>query len=198
MEYENLIDSLIKDGYLKTPEIIEAFKAIDRANFVSNELKGDAYLNVPLSIGFGQTISQPLTVAFMLELLQPKKGEKILDVGAGSGWTIALLAFIVGDPPAGGGKIIGVERIPELKEKMFGVMRVIRVYMKEPGKPKSEKPMVLSEGSAIKDVAEMILKGFSSLVREIRLTGPSGKFVNQKVGLGHRVKDGDVVEFHTR
>ncbi len=116
MEYENLIDSLIKDGYLKTPEIIEAFKAIDRANFVSNELKGDAYLNVPLSIGFGQTISQPLTVAFMLELLQPKKGEKILDVGAGSGWTIALLAFIVGDPPAGGGKIIGVERIPELKE----------------------------------------------------------------------------------
>src|SRR3989344_7686174 len=107
MEYENLIDSLIKDGYLKTPEIIEAFKAIDRANFVSNELKGDAYLNVPLSIGFGQTISQPLTVAFMLELLQPKKGEKILDVGAGSGWTIALLAFIVGDPPAGGGKIIG-------------------------------------------------------------------------------------------
>ncbi|MEK7549292.1 MAG: protein-L-isoaspartate O-methyltransferase [Patescibacteria group bacterium] len=112
MEYENLIDSLIKDGYLKTPEIIEAFKAIDRANFVPDELKGDAYINAPLPIGFGQTISQPLTVAFMFELLQPKKGEKILDVGVGSGWTAALLAFMVGEA----GKIIGVERIPELKE----------------------------------------------------------------------------------
>jgi len=115
LEYENLINSLVKDGYLKTPEIIEAFGATDRADFVLEEYKKDAYVNAPLPIGFGQTISQPLTVAFMLELLEPKKGEKILDVGVGSGWTAALLAHIVGDLPAGG-RIIGIERIPELKD----------------------------------------------------------------------------------
>ena len=111
-EYENLINSLIKDGYLKTLEIIEAFKAIDRKDFVPEEQKSEAYVNAPLPIGFGQTISQPLTVAFMLELLEPKQGEKILDIGAGSGWVSALLAQIVGEQ----GRIISIERVPELKE----------------------------------------------------------------------------------
>ena len=111
-EYENLINSLIKGGYLKTPKIIEAFKNIDRQNFVLEENKNNPYTNTPLPIGFGQTISQPLTVAFMIELLEPKPGEKILDIGAGSGWTCALLAHLVG----GEGMVIGIERIPELKE----------------------------------------------------------------------------------
>jgi protein-L-isoaspartate(D-aspartate) O-methyltransferase len=111
-EYENLIESLIKDGYLKTPAIIEAFKNIDRADFVPEECKGDACVNAPLSIGFGQTISQPLTVAFMIELLEPKPGEKILDIGAGSGWVTAILAYIIGSE----GKVIAIERIPELAQ----------------------------------------------------------------------------------
>ncbi len=109
---ENLINSLVKDGYLKTPEIIEAFKNINRTDFVPEDCKDEACVNAPLSIGFDQTISQPLTVAFMMELLEPKPGEKILDVGAGSGWTVALLAQLVGE----NGKVIGIERIPELKE----------------------------------------------------------------------------------
>lgn len=111
-EYENLINSLIKGGYLKTPEIIAAFRAIDRADFVLEKYKSEAYVDAPLPIGFSQTISQPLTVAFMLELLEPKKGEKILDIGSGSGWVSALLAQIVGEK----GKIIGIERIKELKK----------------------------------------------------------------------------------
>lgn len=109
---EKLIRELIDEGYLKTPAIIEAFRKIDRADFVSAELKDQAYGNYPLPIGAGQTISQPLTVAFMLELFEPKAGEKILDIGSGSGWQTALLAQIVGD----GGKVIAVERIPELKK----------------------------------------------------------------------------------
>ncbi len=112
MPRETLIRSLIDDGYLKTPALIEAFKKIDRADFVPEEQKERAYENYPLPIGFDQTISQPLTVAFMLELLEPKPGEKILDVGTGSGWQAALLLQLVGEQ----GKVVSVERIPELKE----------------------------------------------------------------------------------
>ncbi len=111
---EKLAEELINEGHLKTTSIIAAFRKIDRADFVPENLQNEAYGNYPLPIGFGQTISQPLTVAFMLELLQPRVGEKILDIGSGSGWQTALLAFIVGRK--GGGKVIAVERIKELFE----------------------------------------------------------------------------------
>ena len=104
------VSDLIKQGVLKTPEIIDAFKHIDRADFVLPESKEEAYINSPLSIGKGQTISQPLTVAFMIELLQPKAGDKIFEIGVGSGWQTAILAEIVGKS----GKVFAVERIPEL------------------------------------------------------------------------------------
>ncbi len=108
----NLIDSLIKDGWLKTSEIIGAFRKIKREDFLPDDIKNLAELNEALPIGFGQTISQPLVVAFMLELLKPKKGDKILDVGSGSGWTSALLAEIAGK----NGKVVAIEIIPELAE----------------------------------------------------------------------------------
>lgn len=104
------VKDLIRQGVLKTPEIIEAFKKIDRADFVLPESKEEAYINAPLSIGEGQTISQPYSVAFMIELLQPEAGDKIFEIGFGSGWQTAILAEIVGKT----GKIFAVERIPEL------------------------------------------------------------------------------------
>lgn len=118
-----LIDNLIKDGWLKTSRIIDAFIKIKRADFLPEEMKNLAELNEALPIGHGQTISQPMVVAFMLEQLQPEPGENILDIGAGSGWTAALLAHIV----SGGkknGKIIAMERIPELAE--FGKNNVAK------------------------------------------------------------------------
>lgn len=114
----SFVDNLIKREWLKTPHIIEAFKKIKRHDFMTNDMKEMANLNQPLSIGYGQTISQPLVVAFMLELLQPQKGEKVLDVGAGSGWTTALLSEIVGKS----GKVIAIEAILDLKE--FGEANV--------------------------------------------------------------------------
>jgi protein-L-isoaspartate(D-aspartate) O-methyltransferase len=107
-----LVKNLIEAGHLKTPHLIEAFKKVDRYDFVIDYLKNEAYLNNPLAIGFGQTISQPLTVAFMLELLQPQEGNKILDIGSGSGWQMALLSEIVGVK----GKVFGIEIIPEIYE----------------------------------------------------------------------------------
>lgn len=120
MKLMDLIDSLIKDGWLKTPRIIEAFRKIKRIDFLPEDVKDLAELNEALAIGWGQTISQPLVVAFMLEELQSQSGDKILDVGAGSGWTTALLAEIVGCQ----GKIIALEVIPELKE--FGEKNIAK------------------------------------------------------------------------
>jgi len=119
---EHLIQSLLRDGYLRSPLIIEAFQKIDRKDFVPHEIAESAYANEPLPIGHGQTISQPLTVAFMLELLEPKVGEKILDIGTGSGWQAALLAYIVSWQSGAsehqaldtGGRVFTIERIPEL------------------------------------------------------------------------------------
>lgn len=87
--------------------------------------------------------------------------------------------------------------IPTLKEKILQTMNIIRAYTKEPGKKYSPLPIVLPIGSTVRDVAESILKGFSKKVKETRLTGPSGKFPNQKVGLSHILRDKDIVEFHT-
>jgi uncharacterized protein len=87
--------------------------------------------------------------------------------------------------------------IEDLKEGIFKKMGAVRVYTKEPGKEKSNRPIVLQSGVKVRDVAEKILKGFSKRIKETRVTGPSGKFVNQKVGLEHELKDGDVVEFKT-
>jgi len=116
----DLIDSLIKDKWLKTSRIINAFRKIKRADFMSDDIKNLAELNEALPIGHGQTISQPLTVAFMLEHLQPEAGDNILDIGSGSGWTSALLAQIVGSK----GKVTAIEIIPELKE--FGEKNVAK------------------------------------------------------------------------
>jgi protein-L-isoaspartate(D-aspartate) O-methyltransferase len=123
----DLINFLIQEGWLKKPRIIEAFQKIKRVDFLPQDIKNLAELNEALPIGFGQTISQPLVVAFMLEILEPKEGEKILDIGSGSGWTTALLAHIVSggkqnEKPTG--KVIAIEIVPELKE--FGEKNVAK------------------------------------------------------------------------
>ncbi len=105
-----LVSKLVSGGVLQTKEIISAFRNIDRADFVRKEDLDKVYFDHPLPIGFDQTISQPFTVAFMFELLAPQKGEKILDVGSGSGWTTALLAKVVGPS----GEVTGTEIVPEL------------------------------------------------------------------------------------
>ncbi len=110
MNNEELVNYLIVSGVLKTPRIIEAFLKIDRKYFVPDILKDKAYIDEPLPIGNNQTISQPSTVAFMLELLQPTNTDKILDIGSGSAWTTALLCYIAGK----NGKVIGLERVDEL------------------------------------------------------------------------------------
>ncbi len=108
--YRALVDDLVEQNVLKTKRIIDAFCAINREAFLPSSLEGQAGIDAPLPIGHKQTISQPYTVAFMLELLSPEPGQKIMDVGYGSGWTSALLAHIIGIK----GKVYSIEIIPDL------------------------------------------------------------------------------------
>ena len=107
---DTLVDDMIFSNMLKSPQIIDAFRAVDRKYFVPASFAENAYIDAPLPIGNNQTISQPSTVAFMLERLSPQEGNKVLDIGSGSGWTTALLCHLVGDT----GSVSGLERVDAL------------------------------------------------------------------------------------
>lgn len=180
-----LIDELVKEGYLKTPEIINAFKTIKREDFVRPEDVERADVNAPLPIGYGQTISQPATVAFMLEKLGPVAGEKILDIGCGSGWTTALLARIAGEA----GRVYGVERIRELADFASGnaskydlVKRgIVQIFCADGfyGLPEFSPFNKILVSAAAEEIPDELLK---QLKNGGRLVMPLGrKFQNQSI-----------------
>ena len=151
MYMHTLTDTLIENGTLMNENIIEAFQSIDRADFVPPESKPSAHVDHPIHIGHQQTISQPTTVAFMLELLDAQKGEHVLDIGAGSGWTTALLGHIVGSD----GKVTGLERVEELVD--FGSENLTKYNMSQAhieragttlGKPKEKFDRILISAAA--------------------------------------------------
>lgn len=90
--------------------VAEAFAAHPRVGFLPRSVRRRAAHDGPLPIAAGQTNSQPRTVEAMLRLLDVRPGQRVLDVGAGSGWTTALLAHLVGPD----GEVVGVELEPEL------------------------------------------------------------------------------------
>ena len=146
--HEELMSYLKKNKYIKSPLIRDAFSSIDRKEFVPENLKKVAYFDNPLPLGLGQTISQPSTVAFMLELLRPIPGDKILDVGSGSGWQSALLAHVVRSKNKKG-MITAVERIDDLLKKTeqnvekFGFMKSGAVITILADATKKSKPLPL-------------------------------------------------------
>lgn len=91
------------------------------------------------------------------------------------------------------------ENVQDLKDKLFQSFGKLRVYTKEPGKePDKNRPMIMQPGDSVKDCAEKILKGFSKRIKQTRIWGPSSKFPGQIVGMKHKVKDLDIVEFKTK
>ncbi|MEK7069194.1 MAG: protein-L-isoaspartate(D-aspartate) O-methyltransferase [Patescibacteria group bacterium] len=108
---KELIEKLKNRGIQE--EILKVIEKVDRKDFVLEENLNEVYENHPLSIGYGQTISQPYTVAFMLQELELEKGDKVLEVGTGSGWNAALISCIIGES----GGIYSVEIVKELAQK---------------------------------------------------------------------------------
>lgn len=93
--------------------VAEAFAAVAREDFLPGEVRELAREDQALPLGYGQTNSQPRTVANMLRLLRAESGHRVLDVGAGSGWSTALLGHIVGET----GEVLGTELVPELTKE---------------------------------------------------------------------------------
>ncbi len=109
-EREELVERLSKWGYLTKPELLKAFKKVPRHEFIPENIRGYAYADQPLSIGHGQTISAPSMIAIMMESLDLSPGQRVLEIGAGSGYNAALVAEVVGKK----GEIVTIERIAEL------------------------------------------------------------------------------------
>ncbi len=95
---------------IRDKKVLEAMEKIPRHEFVPEGLREEAYLNIPLPVGYEQTISQPYTIAFMLEALELEKGQKVLEVGTASGYNACLIAEIVGKK----GRVYTVEIIKAL------------------------------------------------------------------------------------
>jgi len=110
---KHLVLLLKREGRIKTNAVEKAFLEIPRELFVPENVKGYAYADSPLEIGEGQTISAPHMVAIMCEALDIKKGQKILEIGAGSGYHAAIVSKLVGET----GHVYSVERIDSLAEQ---------------------------------------------------------------------------------
>lgn len=110
MEQDELYRELELEGIEK--KVVDAMRKAKRELFVPDSMKSRAYEDNPLPIGYGQTISQPSMVAIMTQELGVREGDKVLEVGTGSGWQAAILKELAGDK----GKVVSVERIPELAE----------------------------------------------------------------------------------
>ena len=115
IEREHLVKKLVREGYIKSDAVKKAFLEIPREKFVPNHLKKHAYMDTPLEIGEGQTISAPHMIAIMCEALDIREGQKVLEIGAGSGYHAAIVSQLVGNK----GHVYTIERIKSLAEKAY-------------------------------------------------------------------------------
>lgn len=156
MNKSQLLESLEEKKFSKA--ILNAFYRAKRENFVPENVKDMAYEDTALPIGKGQTISQPYTIAMMLSLLDVEKGQKVLELGSGCGYVLALLSEMVGEQ----GKVFGVEVVKELAEKSKENLEDynnIRVYNRNgSGGVEEEAPFDrILISAALRDIPEKIM-----------------------------------------
>ncbi|AAB91197.1 protein-L-isoaspartate O-methyltransferase [Archaeoglobus fulgidus] len=111
-EKRRILAERLRDELNLSEKVYNAIKKVPRHLFVPERYRTMAYVDTPLPIGYGQTISAPHMVAIMCELLDLREGERVLEIGTGCGYHAAVTAEIVGKR----GLVVSVERIPELAE----------------------------------------------------------------------------------
>lgn len=116
MKKEDLLKDLKEKKF--SSNIIASFRKVKRENFIPTNLKSSAYEDIALPLEQGATISQPYTIAFMLSLLELKENQKILEIGSGSGYVLALISKIIKN-----GRIYGIEIIKFLAERSSQVLK---------------------------------------------------------------------------
>jgi protein-L-isoaspartate(D-aspartate) O-methyltransferase len=110
VERAEMVASQIAARDVRDPRVLEAMREVPRHRFVPLSSRNRAYLDRPLPIGLGQTISQPYIVAVMTELLHPESTDRVLEIGTGSGYQAAVVSRLVA-------KVYSIEIVPELAER---------------------------------------------------------------------------------
>jgi protein-L-isoaspartate(D-aspartate) O-methyltransferase len=118
-ERADMVRAQLAQREISNPRVLEAMGRVPRHRFVAPEHQANAYDDGPLPIGEGQTISQPYIVALMTQLADPKPGDRVLDVGTGSGYQAAVLADI-------GAKVWSIEIVPSLAEQAAARLRELK------------------------------------------------------------------------
>jgi protein-L-isoaspartate(D-aspartate) O-methyltransferase len=179
-----------KKKLLLTESELKAFNEVKREDFVSYELKDRAYEDIPLPILRGKTISQPTTVMMMTNALGLKEGDKVFEVGAGSGYQTAIIAKIIGPS----GKVISTEVIPELvkfsKENLAkGGIQNVEIFEDDGSKGMAGlgpfDKMIIT--AACKEFPKPLLE---QLTPEGIIVGPVGNKDEQEMVRGRKDKNG--------
>ncbi len=181
-----------KDNFGFTDAELNAFEEVNREDFIPQELRNAAYHDMPLPLLRGKTISQPTTVMIMTHALELQKGEKVFEVGTGSGYQAAIIAKIVGEK----GKVITTEVVPELVSfarqnlKRAGIKNV-NIYEEDGSKGMpSEAPFdKIIITAACKEFPKPLLE---QLKPEGMIVGPVGSQQEQEMVRGVKDKGGRI------
>ena len=117
---KNMVEEQLRKREIKSAKVLEAMRDVPRHLFVPQDMQNFAYEDRPLPIGFDQTISQPYIVAFMTENLAPVSGMKILEIGTGSGYQAAILAYL-------GCNVYTIELLPALAERAEKTLKELKI-----------------------------------------------------------------------
>ena len=185
-----MVAEQLRDRGIADERVLAAMARVPREAFVEDEDRERAYLDMPLAIGFGQTISQPYMVALICEAAAVGAGDKVLDIGTGSGYQAAVLAELAGD-------VYTIERIPELAEKArrrlraAGYPRVdVRVGDGSLGLPDEAPFDAIVVAAAAPELPATL---FEQLVLGGRLVAPVGGPRGQRLEVAIRSPEGPAV-----
>lgn len=180
MENEELVNYLVKTGRIESSRVERAFRSVDRKDFVPSGEKRAAYIDRPLELAEGATVSAPHMVALASELLEVGEDSRVLEMGSGSGYQAAILAELAAE-------VVGVEIQEELafysREKLRDYPNVSIVHGSSPGDVEGDFDRILYS-FAVESLEPVV----SRLSREGILVGPEQRAGGQVL---RRWKDGE-------